>query len=107
MKPVLLFLTCANEQEAHNITNMLLEERLVACIKWQTITSHFIWQNKKESATEILLIMDSIEEHYESIHARVKELHSYSTFVLVAVPIIKTSDEVRAWLSAELRLPNI
>lgn len=103
MKPVLFFLTCANEQEAQKVTDVLLEKRLVACVKMQMVTSHFLWKGAKESANEMLLIMDSIEEQFDDIYAQIKQLHSYSAFVLLTVPIIKTSDDVRIWLRTELR----
>lgn len=99
---MLLVLTCADPQEAHVITNALLEHRLVACVKQLSTTSHFWWQGNKESAQEILLLMETIEEKFDAIHDQVKTLHSYDTFVLQGIPVTQTSDAVKKWLQEEL-----
>ena len=104
MQPMLLVLTCADRQEAQKITDTLLEKRLVVCVKFQAITSHFIWQGAQESADEILLLMETFERNYDAIYAQVKQLHSYQTFVLLGMPITRISDDVRGWMQTELRI---
>ena len=96
-------LTCSSEDEAYKITHALLDARLVACVKWQPVVSHFIWQGKKESANELLLTMESVEEKYDEIHALVKILHSYSTFVLQGIAVTRISDDVREWIQSSLQ----
>ena len=64
MKPNILFLTCTDSEEAEKISVTLLKKRLVVCIKKIPISSSYLYKGKIESADEVLLIMDSIEENF-------------------------------------------
>jgi len=103
MKPILLFLTCADNTEADIISDSLLQKKLIACAKKSTVTSKFNWDGKKDEGTEVLLIMDSVEELFEQIEVEISQLHSYDTFVLIATPVIRTSSGIKEWFKKELR----
>lgn len=98
----LLFLTCANETEANQITKVLLEKKLIFCAKRFPVSSSFLWKGKISESNEILLIMDSITENFEKANVEIKKLHSYETFVLTSVPINQTTKEVEAWIKTIL-----
>jgi periplasmic divalent cation tolerance protein len=98
MKVVLLFLTCANQSEADAITKVLLEKRLVACIKQVSVTSQFLWHNAIDSAHEILLIMETIATYFDTIEQEIKKVHSYKTFVLTAVAAHIISKNASQWI---------
>ena len=102
MKPCLLFLSCKNIEEADKISNYLLKEKLIVCAKKLTINSSFLWKNKIESAREILLIMDSIEENFEKINREVKKLHSYKIYTLFMTHVNKTNSEAINWIKKEI-----
>lgn len=104
MKICILFLTCANNKEAKNIATTLLKKRLVFCTKRFPVSSSFLWKRKLETAEEILLVMDSIEENFEKIKKEVAKIHSYKAFVLLSSPVTQTTKEVEAWIKEELRL---
>lgn len=98
MKVNLLFLTCANDKEADKITTSLLNKKLIACAKKLPVSSSFLWKGKKESDKEVLIIMESIEKKFDEIGKEVRKLHSYETFVLLSMPVSKSSKGVIAWL---------
>lgn len=98
MKILLLFLTCANQQEADTIATALLQKRLVACVKIIPITSKFIWEGAVDSGTEILLVMDTSENKFVQIEQEVKRLHSYEQFVLTATEVSQVSAGVANWI---------
>lgn len=102
MKPILLFLTCANSKEANKIAKALHDNKLVVCIKRMPVSSSFLWQGKTDKAQEVLLVMESIESKFKVIEKEVKKHHSYSTFVLFSTPISQTSQGVTKWLKQEL-----
>lgn len=103
MKMVLLFLSCANDKEAQKISQSLLKKHLIVCAKKTPVSSAFFWKGKIDKANEILLIMESVEENYEEIEKEVRKLHSYETFVLSAIPVIKYSKGVETWLKEGLK----
>ena len=102
MKPILLFLTCANNQEADKISNALLDKQLVVCIKKFPVSSKFLWQGKKSSAEEVILLMDSEKSLFSQIEKEIKKLHSYETPVLISVAVNQSSFGIDKWLKEEL-----
>jgi periplasmic divalent cation tolerance protein len=104
MKPCLLFLSCKNIKEADNISNQLLKEKLIVCAKKISINSSYLWKNKIESAQEVLLIMDSIEENFKKINQVVKKLHSYKTYTLFMTNINKANKETIIWFKKEIKI---
>lgn len=103
MKMVLLFLPCVNNKEAEKISQSLLEKHLIVCAKKTPVSSTFFWKGEIDKANEILLIMESVEENYEEIEKEVRKLHSYETFVLSAISVIKYSKGVEDWLKEGLK----
>lgn len=103
MKMVLLFLPCGDDKEAEKISQSLLEKHLIVCAKKTPSSSAFFWKGEIDKANEILLIMESVEENYEEIEKEVRKLHSYETFVLSALPVIKYSKGVEDWLKEGLK----
>jgi periplasmic divalent cation tolerance protein len=104
MKTLLLFLTCADSNEAHTIAEALLKKHLVACAKQLPVSSQFLWQGTLDSAQEILLIMETVETKFDEIEQEIKKLHSYDTFVLTAIEIVKSSSAATAWIRESLKL---
>ena len=103
MKIITLFLTCSNDKEADNISKTLLKKELAVCIKKTKINSSFLWKREINKADEVLLIMDSMEEKFAEIEKEVRKIHSYKTFVLLAVPVIKSAKGVVEWVKKELK----
>lgn len=102
MKICVLYLTCANNREAKKISERLLSEKLVFCIKRFPVSSSFLWKGKIDKAYEVLLIMDSIEENFERVRIEVAKIHSYDTFVLFSTPVSQTTEDVKKWVKKEL-----
>jgi len=98
-----LVLTCASWQEAQKITDALLQGRLVACVEQMEIRSKNWWQGAIEDTKEIKLIMKTVAEKFEAIEAEVKKHHSYETFVLEMLPIIKLNEDAASWLSGTIQ----
>lgn len=103
MKVITLLLTCKNRQESDLISKSLLSKKLIVCAKEMSVSSSSIWQGHLERTQESLLIMDSIEENFAKIESEVTKLHSYKTFVLFAIPVIKTTRSVERWINKEIR----
>ena len=103
MNMVLLFLPCANDAEAEKISQTLLEKHLIVCAKKTPVSSAFFWKGKIDKSGETLLVMESVEENYEEIEREVSNLHSYETFALTAIPVIKYSKGVEDWFKEGLK----
>ena len=98
-----LWLTCEDTAEADAIARALLDKKLIACAKQLPVSADFAWKGAKEHGSEILLVMDSREDLFDQVEAEVAKVHSYETFVLQAIPILKLSKKAETWLSEETR----
>lgn len=97
-----LWLTCADKKEAAKIANTLLAKHLVACVRQMSVTSGYLWHQKIEHGTEILLVMTTRQDFLEKVEAEIAKLHSYNTFALEAIPIKLVSEKTKSWLDKEL-----
>ena len=95
-------LTCATKAEADTIASVLLRQKLIACAKQLPVGSDFLWKNEVDHNDEVLIMMDSRVDLFEAAEAEIKKHHSYETFVLQALPILKTSDDAQNWLNESL-----
>lgn len=104
MQLCLFFLTCADQTQADSIATVLLEKRLVACVKMMPVNSKFMWNGSLDTAHEILLIMDGVRDNFSSIEQEVRAIHSYETFVLVATAIQDASAGVPSWICESIQI---
>ena len=98
----ILYLTCADTEEATKITEALLQAKLVACVRQSNVTSSYWWDGKINHASEVLLMMESSEEKFDEVERVIAKLHSYDQFVLTAVPVSQTTPGVLQWLKENL-----
>ena len=77
----------------------LVGERLAACANLvRPIRSIYRWQGEICRDDEHLMLIKTTREHYASLEARVKTLHSYEVPEIVAVPIAVGSAAYLGWL---------
>lgn len=96
--------TAASADEARRIATELVEERLAACVQIiGPIESIYRWQGKVETATEWQCWIKTRRQHYDSLEAAIRRLHSYEVPEILAVPIVAGSEAYLKWLSDQTR----
>ena len=100
---IAVFITTANSEEAARLAEMLVVERLAACVQiLPEIESVYRWQGKIERQREVLLIAKTVASKFAALESKVCALHSYETPEIVAVPLTTGSPPYLAWLSANV-----
>ena len=101
---LVVLVTCANAREAGRIAQALVGERLAACVNIQKspVLSVYRWQGKIERASEILLFAKTSVRLFPRLDRLVRELHSYQTPEIVALPIAAGSPAYLQWLDESL-----
>ena len=95
--------TTATREDAQTIADALVEKRLAGCVQIVgPIVSTFLWQGKIERAEEWLCMIKSEKSFYSRLEQSIKELHTYKTPEIIAVPIVAGSQQYLQWLSHEL-----
>ncbi len=96
---LLVSITAGSSEEGERIARTLVQERLAACVNViPAITSIYRWQGEVHRDNEVLLIAKSRSELFESLAARVKELHSYEVPEIIALPITAGSEAYLNWI---------
>jgi periplasmic divalent cation tolerance protein len=104
--PRLVFVTASSVEEARALAGAILEKKLAVCVNvLPGVESHYWWQGKLESATEVLLLIKSSAEQFEALAALVKAKHSYECPEIVAVAPEEIAPAYREWWQREGQPP--
>jgi periplasmic divalent cation tolerance protein len=102
--PRIVLTTASNLDEANRLAHVLVEEHLAACVSFiPAIQSVYRWQEKVESATEVLLLIKSGPDQLAALESRLVELHSYETPEFLILEVASASHPYLEWLYACLR----
>ncbi len=102
--PRLVFVTASSLDEARRIAQVLLEERLAACVNFVPgLESHYWWEGKLQAAEEVLMIIKTTQEQFLTLQETVRRLHSYTCPEIVAVTPGEMAFNYRAWWQKEMQ----
>ena len=94
--------TFTDKAEALDVAEKLLRKRLIACAQIsKEIDSIYWWKDSIEKSTEYLLSMKTRDNIYPDLEKYLKEIHSYETPEIVALPIHHIEDDYQKWLVNE------
>ena len=100
IKYCIFLVTVSNIEEGNNISRILVEGKLAACVSVvPNIISTYWWKNNIEVEKEHLLIIKTIESKSDLIIQKIREIHSYENPECIRIPITKGSDKYLNWIS--------
>ena len=107
MKELLIISTADTMELAGKIASTLVREKIAACVNIVPgIRSIYRWKENVCDDSEWLLLIKSSDENFESIRSRIRQLHTYETPEVIAVPIAAGDPDYLNWLHAQVnRLP--
>ena len=89
-----MLITTPTREEAENLTDLLLKQKLAACVNILPVASHYWWKGKIEDAEETLMLVKTQRRLISKIVKLVQIHHSYEIPEIIALPIIEGSQEV-------------
>jgi periplasmic divalent cation tolerance protein len=100
-----VLVTCPGD-EADRLAQALVQERLAACVNTiPQVTSTYRWEGKLRHDREALLVIKTRRDRFESLRARVVELHSYDVPEVIALPIEAGHAPYLEWVTKEAAPP--
>ncbi|EQA35465.1 divalent cation tolerance protein, CutA1 family [Leptospira inadai serovar Lyme str. 10] len=97
-----IYITTKNEDEALEIGETLVEERLVACANIiPKIRSIYRWQGNIEKDEESVLLLKTRSDLSAKVISRVKSMHSYTVPCIVSWKIQEGNEEYLEWIRTE------
>lgn len=99
--------TVGSEAEAERIAAALLDARLAACVQTVgPITSAYVWQGERETATEWQCLAKTEWRLYPEVEAAIRAAHSYEEPEILAIPVLAGSPGYLAWVGENVRPPG-
>jgi periplasmic divalent cation tolerance protein len=96
---IVILVTASSNDEAERLAQALVGEGLAACVNiLGGVRSIYTWEGKTERADEHLLVIKTRGERFAAVEKRVRELHSYATPEVIALPIVGGSQAYLNWL---------
>ena len=100
MTPLLVYITCADLDEARKIGDSLLQRRLAACVNIleSPVQSLYLWKGQQEEGHEVLLLAKTVDARFAELNKAVRGLHSYETPCVAALPLVDGDPDFLAWI---------
>ena len=99
---IIVYVTYPNKEEAKRVSEMLVQERLVACAN--ILSGHeslYWWQGKVQNETEVAVLYKSRNENFDALEARIKALHSYDVPCIISWPIEQGHGPFLKWIEEQ------
>ena len=84
--------TEADKENACKIANLLLGEKLIPCVTFKNVESHFWWREEINQSKEVQLIIKCKEENINKVCKKISECHSYEVPEIVFFPVSANKD---------------
>lgn len=98
----LVLITAPSLKTGRKLATMALAARLIACANViPRIESHYWWQDKLESADEVLLLFKSRLTLVKQLETLILENHPYDTPEFVVLPLHIAAERYLQWLARE------
>jgi periplasmic divalent cation tolerance protein len=97
---LIVFITTPSVETGRQIADALVDRGLAACVNIiSPINSIYVWQGKKQSDEETLLIVKTTQDLFsEKLVPVVQEIHPYDIPEIIALPIILGSENYLNWI---------
>ncbi len=76
-KLYLIITTEVDKKNATKIANLLLSEKLIPCVTFKNIESHFWWEGNINQSNEVQLMIKCKKENINNVCNKIAEWHSY------------------------------
>ncbi len=102
MKNLFVYATFGDRENAYDVVNAMVEQRLVSCANiFPPIESVYHWEGEIQQAEEVVVIFKTRAELFEQARAAICELHDYECPCVVALPIDRGHSPFMKWIQAE------
>lgn len=98
---ILIITNVPDSAVAEKISRQLVENRLAACVNvLPPVHSVYRWHDAVEEATEIMLLIKTVQNLYSKVEKKIVELHPYDVPEVIALPINNGLPSYIGWIAA-------
>jgi periplasmic divalent cation tolerance protein len=100
MSALIVYCCVPDQDVADRIARSLVEEGLAACVnRLPGVVSTYRWQGGTHVDAELLLLIKTTRARFESLRARIVELHPYELPEVIAVDVALGHEPYLAWVA--------
>tara|TARA_B100001029_G_scaffold162544_1_gene152040 strand:+ start:158 stop:481 length:324 start_codon:yes stop_codon:yes gene_type:complete len=81
-----------DKKNANKIADLLLREKLISCVSFKNIESHFWWKGEINQSKEVQLIIKCKEENLNKVCEKISQYHSYEVPEIIYFPVSANKD---------------
>ena len=101
---VIVFITTGSAEEAKQIAEVLVNQRLAACVNIvPEILSIYHWQGKVENEVEAKMIIKTKSSLINQLTQKGKNMHSDDGCEIIAVPIMSGNSDYLKWIDESVQ----
>jgi periplasmic divalent cation tolerance protein len=94
----MLLTTVPSRADAARIAQLLIEEKLAACVQLLPIESFYVWDGKTQNENELLLLIKTRTALFDTAIARIKAAHPYSVPQIVGTSFVAGFQGYLDWI---------
>ena len=98
-----VLVTASSRAEAEAIATSLVQSQLAACVSLLPIHSIYTWQGELHQEQEWQLLIKTDLAQFQTLEAKIRELHSYEVPEIIALPIVSGSQPYLQWISEQVK----
>ncbi len=88
---------------ARALATLLLDRKLAACVSiLPEIESHYVWQDTREQAKEVLLLVKSTYEAWPRLERTLRKNHPYNCPEILQLPVLDGHPAYLHWVAANV-----
>lgn len=100
---LMVYVTVPTKEVADRISEITLQENLVACTNLiPGMESRYWWRGKIEISQEFVLILKTDRLHFDKVRERILTIHPYELPCIVAWPLTHGHPPYLQWLKGSL-----
>jgi|SRR4051794_8305664 periplasmic divalent cation tolerance protein len=101
---IVVMMTAGSKEEAVRLADMLVGHGLAACVQvMPEMESIYRWKGQVQRDAEFMLLAKSVAGKFEELERAVREVHSYETPEIIAIPALAVSEPYLSWLFDSVR----
>ncbi|HEU0085519.1 MAG TPA: divalent-cation tolerance protein CutA [Candidatus Paceibacterota bacterium] len=98
---VFIYTTCATPKEAERLGELIISQKLGACVDWWPVSSMYNWEGKLQKMSEVMIIISTLESQIETVNDLISSEHTYSIPLIAGVDVRRINRAYKEWMTEE------
>ena len=99
---VFIYTTCATAGEAEKLGQLILNQKMGACIDYWPIQTMYHWEGEIKKHEEVMMVITTFEHKIETVNDLISKHHSYSVPLIGSVDVRRINRAYKEWIMEEV-----